>query len=269
VCIERFTRSAADGKLRSVDAASHEATYRSLPLILGGLLGSFALMFAGIAGALLLAARDQRFPLVLVALGVFVLVFAVCALWALRRHRWTIGADAVLIEERPLVPMPLLPIMGRRRVRRVPFGQIASLNNVSNGPDELLALTTRAGERFVLPPVRIKGDGPIPWPDQVALAAFATQLQAAMTAAGVAAPLVTDGLGFWNRPPGLALLGVTFLASLALAAVVLWALWEGANVRARTHEAAALLVALPILIGWLLRRSWRRRQSVMRAMSRP
>ena len=242
--------------------ASHQATYRNLPLLLGGLLGSLALLIGGIAGAfLLVAAHDHRFPLMVGTVGVFVLFFAVCTLLALRRHRWTIDADAVLIEERPLVPMT-----GRRRVRRVPFDQIANLNNVSNGPDELLALTTRQAERFVLPPVRIKGDGPIPWPDQKALAAFATQLQAAMTAAGVVAPTVTDGLGFWSRPPGLALLGIAFLASLAMAAVVLWSLWGGTNVRARTHEVATLLVAAPILIGWLLRRSWRRRQSVMKAM---
>ena len=36
--------------------------------------------------------------------------------------------------------------------------------------------------------------------------------------------------------------------------------------RARSHEAAALLVAAPILIGWLLHRSWLRRQSVLKAM---
>jgi hypothetical protein len=242
--------------------ASHQATYRALPLLLGGLLGSFALLFGGIAGAfLLVAARGHQFPLMVGTMAVFVLFFAVCTLLALRRHRWTIDVDTVLIEERPLVPMTC-----RRRVRRVPFGQIANLNNVSNGPDELLMFTTRQAERFVPPSVRIKGDGPSPWPDQKALAAFAMRLQAAMTAAGVAAPTVTDGLGFWNRPPGLALLGIAFLASLAMAAVVLWSLWDGTILRARTHEAATLLVAAPILIGWLLRRSWRRRQSVMKAM---
>lgn len=258
---ESFTRSAAGGKLRPVNAASHQALYRNAPRLLGGLVASFALMFAGIAGALLLAARDQKFPLVVATLCAFVLVFAVFALSALRRHRWTIEADGVLIEERPWAPLT-----GRRRVRRVPFGEIANLNNVSNGPDELLALTTRAGEHFVLPPVRKPGQGALPWPDQAELATFATRLQAAITAAGGVAPPVTDALGFWNRPPGLALLGVVFAASLALAAVVLWMLWDGAIVRARSHEAAALLVAAPILIGWLLRRSWRRRQSVMKAM---
>ena len=197
----------------------------------------------------------------LAVLGAFVLTFAVCALAALRRHRWTIDADAVLIEERPLVPL-----MGRRRVRRVPFGAIASLSNVQNGADELLALTTRDGERFALPPVRAPSDGLVPKPDQEGLDAFAARLQAAMTAAGVAAPPVTDGLGFWNRPPGLALLSIGLLASLPLAAVTLWGLWEGAIGRVSTHEAAAFLVVLPIALGWALRRCWQRRRAVMNAM---
>lgn len=242
-------------------APSHQALYRSLPLVLGGLLGSLMLLIAGIAGGLLVASRDQRLALVLGMLGVFVLIFAVCALASLRRHRWTIDAKAVLIEERPLVPM-----IGRRRTRHVPLDQIASLSNVSNGGDELLAITTRDGERFVLPPVRTRGDGPGRQPDQEGLAGFAARLQAAMSAAGGVAPPVTDGLGFWNRPPGLALLSAVFLASLAVAAVVVWGLWNGAIVRVKTHEAAAFLVALPIALGWWLRRSWQRRRAVMRAM---
>ena len=242
-------------------APCHQALYRSLPLAIGGLLGSFLLLVAGIAGALPIVARDQRLPLALGMLGVFVLIFAVCALTAVRRHRWTIAADAVLIEERPLVPL-----FGRRRVRRVPFGQIASLSNVSGGAEELLALTTRVGERFVLPPVRTRSAGPRPMPDQEGLASFAVRLQAAMTAVGIVAPPVTDGLGFWNRPPGLALLSAAFLATLAVAAVVLWGLWEGEIRRVRTHEAAAFLVLLPIALGWWLRRCWQRRRDVLRAM---
>ena len=76
---------------------------------------------------------------------------------------------------------------------------------------------------------------------------------------------MTDGLGFWNRPPGLAMLGIALLASLALAALALWGLWQGSIVRVRTHEAAAFLVVLPIGVGWILRRSWQRRRAVMKA----
>jgi hypothetical protein len=240
-------------------APSHQGLYRSPLRILGGLLGSIVLLVIGVAAAWQIAASpNQRLPLVLGMLGVFVLTFAVCGMAALRRHRWTIEANAVLIEEHPLVPL-----MGRRRVQRVPFGAVAALS--SDGMDEL-ALTTRDGRRFVLPPGRAPRGGPVRKLDQKELSTFAARLQAAMTAAGSIAPPVTDGLGFWNRPPGLALLSITFLASLAVAALALWGLWEGAILRVKTHEAAAFLVMLPIALAWALRRCWRRRRSVIRAM---
>jgi hypothetical protein len=231
---------------------SHQALYRSLPMALGGLLAALLLLVSGVAGTAAIAEPGQRLPLVLGSLGAFVLTFAGCALASARRHRWTIDADAVVIDERPLVPL-----FGPRRKRRVRFDEIATLSNVSNGGDGLLALTTRDGEHFVLPPVR---------PDREGLASFASRLQAAMRAAGVVAPPVTDGLGFWNRPSGLALLSAIFLVSLMVAAVILWGLWQGAIVRTKTHEAAAFLVALPIALGWWLHRSWQRRRAVLRAM---
>jgi hypothetical protein len=43
-------------------------------------------------------------------------------------------------------------------------------------------------------------------------------------------------------------------------------MWEGATARHRGGEAAAIMVMLPVGIGWLLRRAWKRRQSVLRAM---
>lgn len=241
---------------------THQALFRNTPLAFGGLMGAIALLVAGIAGAMLIATTgDQLLPLVLGTLGLFVLTAVVCMLAALRRHRWTIEADAVLVEERPLVPLT-----GRRRVRRVPFTAIAALSSVQNATDDLLTMITRDGERFALPPGLAPGEGLVRRPDQEGLAAFAGQLQAAMTAAGRAAPSVAEGLGFWNRPAGLTLLGIMLLASLALAVVALWGLWEGATVRHRGGEAVAILVMLPVGVGWILRRSWRRRRSVLQAV---
>jgi hypothetical protein len=245
-------------------APTHQGLYRNTPLAFGGLMGAIALLIAGIAGAMLIATTgDQPLPLVLGTLGLFVLTAVVCMLAALRRHRWTIEADAVLIEERPLVPLT-----GRRRVRRVPFTGIAALSSVQNATDDLLTMTTGAGERFALPPGLAPGDGLVRRPDQKGLAAFAGQLQAAMTAAGHAAPAVADALGFWNRPAGLTLLGIMLLASLALAVIALWGLWEGATVRHRGGETVAILVLLPVGVGWILRRSWQRRRCVLQAIRR-
>ena len=245
-----------------MDSPAHQGLYRNTPLVLGGLLGSIALLICGVAAAMQIASTgDELLPLVFIALGAFVLTFVACKLAALRRHRWIVEADAVRVEERPLVPLT-----GTRRFWRVPFSDIASLSLVQNSADDLLTLTTRNGDRFVLPPGLAPGKGLIRQPDQAQLDAFAECLRAAMASAGRDAPPVIEGMGFWNRPAGLALLSIAFLASLALAAVALWGLWEGATTRHRGGEAAAILVMLPAGIGWMLRRSWQRRRSVLRAL---
>jgi hypothetical protein len=245
-------------------APTHQGLYRNTPLVFGGLMGAIALLVAGIAAAMMIATTgDQLLPLVLGTLGLFVLIAVVCMLAALRRHRWTIEADAVLIEERPLVPLT-----GRRRVRRVPFTGIAALSSVQNATEDLLTMTARDGERFALPPALAPGKGLVRRPDQEGLAAFGDKLRTAMTAAGHAAPPVAEGLGFWNRPAGLILLSTMLLASLALAVIALWGLWEGATVRHRGGEAVAILVLLPVGVGWILRRSWQRRHSVLQEMRR-
>lgn len=240
---------------------THQGLYRNAPLLIGGLLGSIGLLICGVAAAMQIATTgDELLPMIFAALGAFVITFIVCMLAALRRHRWTVEADAVRVEERPLVPMT-----GRRRVRRVPFGGIVSLSLVQNSADELLTITTGTGERFVLPPGLLPGKGLIRLPDQAQLGLFADRLRSAIESAGHAAPPVVDGMGFWNRPPGLALLVITFLASLAMAVLALWGLWEGAVTRHRSGEAVAIMVMLPVGVGWLLRRAWRRRRSVLRA----
>ncbi|MCW5734247.1 MAG: hypothetical protein KIS73_08980 [Enhydrobacter sp.] len=243
----------------SMDLPSHQGLYRNTPLALVGLLGSIAVLVGGVAAALQTSSTsDELFPLVITAIGAFVLTFIASVLAALRRHRWTIEADAVQVEERPLVPLT-----GRRRFRRVPFSEIVGFSLVQNMTEEMLTIATRDGDTFVLP---APGKGLIPVPDKAQLGAFANGLRAAMAAAGVEAPPVVEGMGFWNRPAGLALLGIAFVASLALPVIALWGLWEGASVRNRGGEAAAIMVMLPVGIGWLIRRSWQRRRSVLRAM---
>lgn len=241
-------------------AATHQALYRNTPLVLCGMLGAIVLLGFGVWAAILVAANgDQLMQLIFAALGLFVLVFIVSMLLALRRHGWTLLPAAVQVAERPLVKLT-----GRRRTAEIPYGAIAGLFSVQNMREEILELRTRDGRRFCLPPGLLPGEGPkgIRYPDQAGLAVFAERLRAASAASGHVLPPVAPGLGFWNRAPGLGVLGVACFAALGLAAVALWGLFEGAATSYRGGEMVGLLVALPVGIAWLLRSAWRRRRAV-------
>ena len=80
-------------------APSHQALYRSAPLILGGLLAALALAIAGGAIGLSIVARDQR--LVLGLLGLFVLVFVPILNRLLRRPQVPSGSE---LREVPVEP---------------------------------------------------------------------------------------------------------------------------------------------------------------------
>jgi hypothetical protein len=244
-------------------ALSHGGMVRNTPLVLGGLLAAITLLAGGVALSLNLAANgDELLPMLFGALGAFVVVALGCMLVALRRHRWTIEADAVLVEERPLVPL-----LGRTCRARIPYAAVAGLGLVQNMRDELLAISTRDGKRYLLAPSVLPTDARLPAIDQAGLAAFAERLRGAMHQAGLAPPPVVEALGFWNSGPGLALLVAAFLASLVLAVGALWALFAGdGDGGRRAGEAVAILVLLPVGLGYVLRAAWRRRQAVRRAM---
>ncbi|GEP53154.1 hypothetical protein RSO01_03200 [Reyranella soli] len=73
---------------------SHQGLYRNSPLMFGGLLGAIALLIGGIAASMHVATTgDELLPLMFGTLGLFVLVFLVFLLMALRQHRWTIEAQ--------------------------------------------------------------------------------------------------------------------------------------------------------------------------------
>jgi hypothetical protein len=244
---------------------TYASVHRNVALLLGGFLLLLAAFFGGIALAMHVAANgDELLPLVLWVIGGFVAGFLVLVLTCLRRHRWTLTATAVVIEERPW-----LRGTGRSRRAEVAFADIASLASVQNGPHDMIELATRQGQRFRLGPAsRPTRDVTLAAAmraiDRDGLVAFAASVQASVQAAGVAPPVLVPGLGFWNRPAGLALLVVLLVASSALAVTALWAMWEGAAGGARSGQAMALLVLLPVGAGWMLRRAWQRRREVLR-----
>jgi hypothetical protein len=241
---------------------THAAVFRNTALLLTGLLALLAALVGGIALVMQLASRGEDVMHgIFGVLGAFVLGFVAVLLASLRRHRWTLHPAAIELEERPLVPLT-----GRRRAASIPYAAIAGLFRVQNMREELLELLARDGRRFRIAPGLLPGEGPkgIRYPDQAGLAAFAEAMRGAAAAAGSALPPVADGLGFWNRGPGLAVLAIALLASLGLAGLALWGLFAGAASSHRGGEMVGILVMLPVGLGWFLGRVWRRRRAVQR-----
>ena len=87
--------------------------------------------------------------------------------------------------------------------------------------------------------------------------------------AGHRLPEMAEGLSFWNAAPGLFLLAVMMAASLLLSAAVAWAFVEGLTLDPGTRgtESAAIVLLLPVGVGYLLRKCWRRRQAVLAALA--
>jgi hypothetical protein len=245
---------------------TYAATQRNAALLLAGTLGLLALLVGAVAAALSLATTgDQLMPMILGILGVFVAGFVVLVLASLRRHRWTVQPGHLVIEERPW-----LRFTGSARQALVAFSDIVGLATVQNGAMDVIELATRQGARFRMGPATLKPDGPgvaaaMRAVDSAGLGAFAARLQAAMREAGVAPPALLPGMGFWNRPLGLALLGLLLVLSLGLAVGTVVAVLGGAGGGRNTSEAAGVLVLLPFGVGWMLRRAWQRRQAALRA----
>lgn len=237
----------------------YAATYHNSARLAVGVVTLFLLLAAAIALSVAISPDGNTLlPRLLGSLGGFVVLFLVLVLASLRRHRWTIEPGALLIEERPLVPLT-----GRRRTVRLDFADIAALSRVQNHSDDVILVQSRAGAGYPMGPAMPPGTGRRNV-DAAGLQDFAARIQGAIAAAGHRAPPILDQLGFWNRVPGLLYIGLLLLLSLALAVMVVWSILAGAAERSGSAApATGILVLLPLAAGWLLRKSWRRRRAVL------
>lgn len=233
-------------------------TYRRMGFVLGGVLGVIA---GAIGGTALLV---TRVPAEWVGAGAASLVIAmalaipVIVLLGFRAHRWTLGDGALEIEERYR-----LWSWGPARRVSVPYADIGVLQRTEMGAHGLIEVVTRRGRRYRLAEPYVKVDRTISVPDRGRLVAFAAALCERTAQAGGAGE-ITDGLTFWNRTPGIAFQGVLLAVTLAIAVAAVWSLFtvDDVPVRARFGEAIGILVLLPVGVGFMLRRSLRRRRRV-------
>lgn len=170
-----------------------------------------------------------------------------------RRH-WALFADRIEIRERPFVPL-----LGRYRSARVPFGAIAVARlGEALSTMNIFELQTRDGARFRLAP-RTVGRGKEGRIDHDGFAAFIDAIRTAIDRSGV------------PRPPGEELRTVTsgftgvvvlFVICLLLGALVLL----GAYIVLSDGEPVGfqmIAFALPFLLlfGGLLAARWRKRRA--------
>lgn len=237
----------------------YAATYHNAARLAVGVITLFLLLATAIAVSIAISPDGNTLlPRILGSLGGFVVLFLALVLASLRRHRWTIEPGALLLEERPLVPLT-----GRRRTAQLDFADIVALSRVQNHSDDVILVQSRAGAGYPMGPVARPGAGPRNV-DAAGLEDFAARIHGAIASAGHRAPPILDQLGFWNRVPGLLYIGLLLLLSLALAVMVVWSILAGTAERSGTAApATGILVLLPLAAGWLLRKSWRRRRVVL------
>ncbi len=246
--------------------AAYESLFRRSEVALPGLLG---VLLAGALGFTFALAGDlddeTRIAIIVGTLGGALLGIVGIAFASFRVHRWTIAADGIRIEERPKVPLT-----GRRRRASVRFGQVAALYRLQSGFDAQLELVARDGRRYRLAQAFRPGARGVRVADPESLAAFATTIEAALSAGGSSLPGAVEGLSFWNRPAGLVALGVAFAVTLAIGIGTVWSFVAlgPPPIRARGGEMLGILVLLPVGVGYLLIRSVQRRRTVLAARHR-
>jgi hypothetical protein len=243
---------------KSATPSSYEALYQNKELGISGLLLLVVVML-GIIGLAVAFIEDgnDALPVILGAIGAMVVGTIVLLLFLPRVHRWTIEPTGVRIAERA-------KIMGPRREGFVAFSDIAALRNLESGFDGVIELVTRDGKIWRLMRPRsplVKSAALEALPD---LQAFGATLSQAIAVSGATPVPMTEGLSFWNRGGGLAIIVGFLIFSIPLAGLTLWALFDGGlEYRARMGEAIAIFVLLPFGVGYMLHKSLKRRRRVL------
>jgi hypothetical protein len=237
----------------------YDCVYRNMPMAAVAFAVILASGFGSAWAALAyLPPRDAFLPVVEIAAATIGLIIAVwlASYW---RHHWSADASAVRVRETHRY-------FGfwRGRERIIPFGQIAALRHVESGFDKILELETVSGERHHLTQALVKDATGISRADANGFNAFANALRLRIAAAGVQDASFQDGLGFWNKAFGLALLGLALALSTALSGLILVGVLSGVHMpNGAAMQGLGLVALLPIGAATALYRSWARRSFVL------
>lgn len=238
-----------------MSAQSYECTFRHVAFVLTSICAILVALFGGIAATIAFVEDgNTTLSIVLYLVGSIVVLLALVMASAYAKHGWTIEPAGIRIEERPKIPF-----LGLTRRRLIAFADIAALRNLESGLDRVIEIATRDGNAYR---VMAHGEG-VP-----ALQAFAAQIATASTTAGHTPLAMIEGLSFWNRPAGLAVIVVMLLFVTLFAAAALFALFDGGlTVRARSAQILAIVILLPFGAAYLLYKSLTRRWRILKLLS--
>lgn len=242
----------------------YEVSGRRAPFVVVGLL----LLLIAYGGAITLVlmsdmASDAVMDAVLAASGGVILGMIVLVLYSLRKFAWTIHARELEVMERGRI-FSFAP----NRHARIAFASLKALRRIEAGQEVIAEAETDTGRRFHLPSKMTPRPGSIiPAADEEGHRQFLDALLAAIASSGLRPPRLTQGLGFWQRPYGIAVIFVLVLLSLALALAMLWALADGMSLTGAAMKGGGIVLAMPAGAAWLLWRAIKRRRTVLKAMA--
>lgn len=240
---------------------TYESAFRNSPVAIIGILGILAAAAAaGWVALTLLPARDLLWPAVEIAVvSIVSILFLTMATTG--RRRWTATGQALRVLESSKFSW-LWPT----REIEISLSDIRALRRVESGFDILLELETPSGMRRQLMQGFLRDNVGAMWPDKTGLMKFGHELRKRAVAAGADQATFQDGLGFWNRGLGLAVLWLLLLATLGLSALILYGLISGAHVpQGSAMQGLAFVLLLPVGVAYALYRSMVRRGFVLQS----
>ena len=236
----------------------YTAGYRNSAIVVPALLLILALFFGLLAWAITRLATDDLLIVLAGGAGATIVALITVGVTALRVHCWEIEAAGLRIDERPR-----FAFAGFVNSAFAPWADIVALRRIESGLVRQIEIELLGGKVHRMSQALLQDElGRRIIPDHAGLDALAAAISARLAAAGVAAAQAQEALSFWNRLPGLALLGVMFVASLAIAGAGLAAMAGGGSYYGAVMKGAAFIFLLPLGAGYVIYKSVKRRLRV-------
>jgi hypothetical protein len=242
------------------EAATYTADYRRSAFVVPSTLLALVLFMALSAWAITAITDNANLLLVIAAGAGGTILFIIGALLTgLRVHYWRIEGGGLRIEERPKVPFT-------GTVTRIfaPWPEVAAVRRIESAFERQIEIEMRDGSSYRMAQgLVLRQDATGYVADHAGMDGLAAAISARLAVAEATISHVRQGLSFWNRLPGLAILCAVFVASVLIAALAAAAFWSGAYLYGAVLKGAAIMLVLPGGAGYLLFKSVKRRRRVL------